>query len=304
MSSGSKPVTTIGTRKRSASSGYSPMPITLHTCPAARKACTRQLGDVMIASMAGRYPDMGDQQAEVAGCPASGPDGPSWRWAGRSSRSRCRRTPPRGPGSAGRSSARPAASRRPVRRRPRCGPGTGRRPVPGTRSMSPKEQKITSGREAISRALSMTSSGVTQTGQPGPWINSTSSGRSWSMPCRMMVWVCPPQTSIRAQGRVTVAWMSSSSRRASSGSWNSSMYFTDSSRAPSSATAVPHGPSPPTGRRFPGVAELLLQQAEFVEEFERLPGRLLVQPLQGEARRGRWRTRRPGGRGGTPGTPP
>ncbi len=53
MSSGSKPVTTIGTRKRSASSGYSPMPITLHTCPAARKAWTRQLGDVMIASIAG-----------------------------------------------------------------------------------------------------------------------------------------------------------------------------------------------------------------------------------------------------------
>ncbi|MDH6574679.1 hypothetical protein P3T29_000294 [Kitasatospora sp. MAP5-34] len=39
--------------------------------------------------------------------------------------------------------------------------------------MSPKEQKITSGREAISSALSITSSGVTQTGQPGPWINST-----------------------------------------------------------------------------------------------------------------------------------
>ncbi len=53
MSSGSKPVTTIGTRWRAASSGYSPMPITLHTCPAARKACTRQLGEVMIASMAG-----------------------------------------------------------------------------------------------------------------------------------------------------------------------------------------------------------------------------------------------------------
>lgn len=53
MSSGSNPVTTIGTRKRSASSGYSSTPITLHTCPAARKPWTRQFGDCMIASMAG-----------------------------------------------------------------------------------------------------------------------------------------------------------------------------------------------------------------------------------------------------------
>ena len=48
--------------------------------------------------------------------------------------------------------------------------------LPGTRSMSPNEQKITSGREAISSALSMTSSGVTQTGHPGPWIISMVSG--------------------------------------------------------------------------------------------------------------------------------
>ena len=53
MSSGSKPVTTIGTANRSARPGYSPIPITVHTWPAARKACTRQSGEVMIASMAG-----------------------------------------------------------------------------------------------------------------------------------------------------------------------------------------------------------------------------------------------------------
>ncbi len=53
MSSGSKPVTTIGTRNRSARAGYSEVPITVHTCPAARKACTRQSGEVMIASIAG-----------------------------------------------------------------------------------------------------------------------------------------------------------------------------------------------------------------------------------------------------------
>ena len=55
--------------------------------------------------------------------------------------------------------------------------------------MSPKEQKITFGRRAISSALSIISSGVTHTGQPGPWISSTPSGSSWSMPCRMIEWV-------------------------------------------------------------------------------------------------------------------
>ena len=39
---------------------------------------------------------------------------------------------------------------------------------PGTRSMSPKEQKIASGRLAMATALSISSIGVTQTGQPGP----------------------------------------------------------------------------------------------------------------------------------------
>ncbi len=53
MSSGSNPVTTIGTRYCSASGGYSPVPMTLHTWPAARNACTRQVGDSMIAAMAG-----------------------------------------------------------------------------------------------------------------------------------------------------------------------------------------------------------------------------------------------------------
>src|SRR5260370_21035985 len=37
---------------------------------------------------------------------------------------------------------------------------------PGTRSMSPKEQKIASSRSATATALSISSTGVTQTGQP------------------------------------------------------------------------------------------------------------------------------------------
>ena len=59
---------------------------------------------------------------------------------------------------------------------------------------------MTSGRDAISSALSIISRGVTQTGQPGPWISSIPSGRSWSRPWRMIECVWPPQTSIIAQG--------------------------------------------------------------------------------------------------------
>ncbi|SCE45617.1 hypothetical protein GA0115242_138919 [Streptomyces sp. SolWspMP-5a-2] len=53
MSSGSNPVTTMGTRYFSASGGYAEVPMTLHTCPAARNAWTRQVGDSMMAAMAG-----------------------------------------------------------------------------------------------------------------------------------------------------------------------------------------------------------------------------------------------------------
>ncbi len=53
MSSGSKPVTTMGTPYFSTSGGYCEVPMTLQTCPAARNACTRQVGDSMIAAIAG-----------------------------------------------------------------------------------------------------------------------------------------------------------------------------------------------------------------------------------------------------------
>ena len=75
--------------------------------------------------------------------------------------------------------------------------------VPGTRSMSPKEQKMTSGREAISTALSISSMGVTQTGQPGPWTSVRLLGSRVSTPYFTMVWVWPPQISMIVQGRVT-----------------------------------------------------------------------------------------------------
>src|SRR5579862_8837609 len=74
---------------------------------------------------------------------------------------------------------------------------------PGTRSMSPKEQKIASGRSAIATALSINSIGVTQTGQPGPCTSEISFGSKSSSPLLTMVWVWPPQISMIVHGRVT-----------------------------------------------------------------------------------------------------
>src|SRR6266498_856991 len=74
---------------------------------------------------------------------------------------------------------------------------------PGTRSMSPNEQKMASGRFAMATALSINSIGVTQTGQPGPWTSVISRGSRSSRPLLTMVWVWPPQISIIVHGRVT-----------------------------------------------------------------------------------------------------
>src|SRR5271165_2432713 len=74
---------------------------------------------------------------------------------------------------------------------------------PGTRSMSPKELKITSGRCAMATALSISSTGVTQTGQPGPCTSEISRGSRSSRPLLTMVWVWPPQISMIVHERVT-----------------------------------------------------------------------------------------------------
>src|SRR5690349_2270400 len=96
------------------------------------------------------------------------------------------------------------------------------RRLPGTRSMSPNEQKITSGRAATSTARSISSSGVTHTGQPGPWTSVTSGGKSSSIPWRTIECVCPPQTSISTHGRVTAARIAASNRPTAAGSRYSS----------------------------------------------------------------------------------
>ncbi len=77
-------------------------------------------------------------------------------------------------------------------------------PCPGTRSMSPNEQKITPGSPAMAIAVSMLSAGVTQTGQPGPCSKVTPGGSNRSMPWRTMECVWPPQISISVQGRVVI----------------------------------------------------------------------------------------------------
>src|ERR1700756_607874 len=74
---------------------------------------------------------------------------------------------------------------------------------PGTRSMSPNEQKMTSGRAAMATALSISSIGVTHTGQPGPCTRLISRGRRSSRPLLTMVCVWPPQISMMVHGRVT-----------------------------------------------------------------------------------------------------
>src|SRR5437763_1460679 len=91
--------------------------------------------------------------------------------------------------------------------------------------MSPNEQKMTSGRCAMACALSIISSDVTQTGQPGPCTSSISLGNSRSIPYLTMVWVCPPQTSIRTHGSVVMRRISSTIFVANASSRYSSRNF-------------------------------------------------------------------------------
>src|SRR5512143_881620 len=102
---------------------------------------------------------------------------------------------------------------------------------PGTRSMSPKEAKITPGRRAMAWARSICSSGVTQTGQPGPWTSVIVSGSRRSMPERSRVWVWPPQISISVQGRCAARAIAARAPRAACWSRYSSTKRTASAPA-------------------------------------------------------------------------
>ena len=203
-SSGSKPVTTIGTRQRMHSGWYSSSPITVQTCPAARKPSTRRPGAARIASIAGGTVTC-ETSSEKFRSPRRRAARTAMAFAGAVvSKPTAKKTTSR----SGRRAASATASigEYTIRTSP---PAllTARRSLaePGTRSMSPNEQKVTSGRAAIASARSIASSGVTHTGQPGPCTSETSGGKSSSMPKRTIAWVCPPQTSITVHRRVTSA---------------------------------------------------------------------------------------------------
>src|SRR5579864_421569 len=98
---------------------------------------------------------------------------------------------------------------------------------PGTRSMSPKEQKIASGRLAIATALSINSIGVTHTGQPGPCTRVISLGSRSSRPLLTMVCVWPPQISMMVHGRVTFWRIAAANCSAAFGSRYSLRNFTE-----------------------------------------------------------------------------
>ena len=144
---------------------------------------------------------------------------------------------------------------------------------------------MTSGRAAISSALSIISSGVTHTGQPGPWIISIASGSSWSMPWRMIEWVWPPHTSMIAQRRVVTAWIWSMSRLARSGSLNSSRYFMTRLQVRAVCVGDVDTRLPRSDRE--SVAELLLEHAQLLEVSERPLRRLLVETSGWRSRRAR-----------------
>src|SRR6266576_4014093 len=98
---------------------------------------------------------------------------------------------------------------------------------PGTRSMSPNEQKMASGRLAMATALSINSIGVTHTGQPGPCTSVISFGSRSSSPLLTIVWVWPPQISMIVHGRVTFLRMAPASCSAAFWSRYSLRNFTE-----------------------------------------------------------------------------
>ena len=81
------------------------------------------------------------------------------------------------------------------------------RRLPGTRSMSPKEQKITSGRAAISIGLVDQFQRRDADRAAGTVHQFDLRGSSSSMPYLTIVWVWPPQISMIVQGRVVTRWI-------------------------------------------------------------------------------------------------
>src|SRR5690606_35409032 len=100
--------------------------------------------------------------------------------------------------------------------------------LPGTRITSPNAVKMTSSCfSAKDNASSTRPGGSTQTGQPGPWMNSMFFGTNSCNPKWNMAYVWPPQTSMMRKWSSGSTIFSSSSNvfRISSGFLNSSMNF-------------------------------------------------------------------------------
>ena len=159
-----------------------------------------------IASIAGGTSTCETSIEKFAHAARAPPDTPPSRWPARSSRSRRRRTRPARSGCRARDARRRrAASRRCARRRPRA--LTASRSLLRARHPQHVAEGAEDARRAATRsrcALSISSSGVTQTGQPGPWTSVTPGGSSSSTPNFTMAWVWPPQTSMSVHGRVVI----------------------------------------------------------------------------------------------------
>ena len=198
------PVTTIGTWYVAAIGSYSVKPITVHTCPAARKACTRLSGAPRMASIAGGTVTCDTSTREVRHAQLARPP----------HRHRVRRR------------RRLEADREEDdlligildRELERVERRVDDAHVPAARAhleeiaLAPRHAQHVAEARAASRpawrracsARSICSSGVTHTGQPGPWTISTAPSGSSSSPCFTIVCVCPPHTSIIVQERVAV----------------------------------------------------------------------------------------------------
>ena len=178
MSSGSKPATTTACRSARAMNSNGREPMMVLTWPGPMKPSSRISGESRIALIAGMIVTWLQKTEKLRHALVAAPAAASPRWRAPSSRSRSRRTRPRAPGSRARAAARRAANRRSARRRRGLGVEQAPRALPGTRIMSPKVVKITSGWRAIAIASSMRPIGITHTGQPGPCTSSTPSGSS------------------------------------------------------------------------------------------------------------------------------
>src|ERR1039458_6562532 len=203
---------------------YSPQPITAQTCPGPRNPCTRFSGEARIASSAGGTSTW-ETSSETLFNFSSRARHASMALAGAVVSKPMAKKTTCFAGFA-RAIFRQSSGEYTTRTSPPSDLMVKRSPLePGTRSMSPNEQKMTTGVQTWALPISIIARGVTHTGHPGPCTSSTPSGRSWSSPFLTMEWVWPPQTSISTQGRVWMRRISATILAATSPSRYSSRYF-------------------------------------------------------------------------------